>query len=395
VYENFNKEQSSLLSILKNSIIEKSHKRQNSNFTHSEITYIIDQANYHNVIPLVALAFNSEYYEYVPKPLVEKINELNREIVIKNLYLLNELSSLNNLFTSKEIEFLLLKGPAVGAELYKDINLRHFRDLDLLVRKEDIDAALNLLLENGYKYSFNLTDRQEKLYKKSSIYLTDHDNQYTFIHREKMIIVELHWALMPEQYSFFNDTESLFDRKKKIKINDIEFNTLNDEDNILFLSVHGIKHGWSRLYWLCDIVCFLITKKSIDWSNVLIRAKALNCRRQLCIALNVSNIIVPGLLNEKLIGIIKNDNVVEMISGRILENVFNNDPYIELENNNKIFIGSMEHFSDKMRYYFDKLFRPTIYEVEVIVLPKKLSFLYYILRPLRLIKKYLLKIFSY
>ncbi|MGI9533504.1 MAG: nucleotidyltransferase domain-containing protein [Thermodesulfobacteriota bacterium] len=391
---NFTKEQSLFLSILRSVLSENSSINQYENLTSSEFDFIIDQAVHHKVINIVSLAFNRKCFDFLPGEIIDRVNELNREEVIKNMYLTNELSELNKEFNSKKLEFILLKGPALGGELYDDLNLRQIGDLDLLVRKEEMDEAANLLLNRGYNYFFELTDRQRKLYEESSIYLSDHDMHYSFFQTEKKIFVELHWALMPEKYSFSQKTDGLFSRKKIININGNKINTLSDEDLILFLSLHGIKHGWSRLFWICDIVRFLIVKDSIDWGSVIKRAKKLNYSRSLFIALKTTEYIIPGLLKGELLNIIKNDREVNRISKIIRENLFNYDNSLGSKNSNKIFVRSMERYSDKIHFYTDRLFRPTIYEVELIKLPKQLIFIYYFIRPIRLITKYTVKLFS-
>ncbi|MGI9534593.1 MAG: nucleotidyltransferase domain-containing protein [Thermodesulfobacteriota bacterium] len=385
---NFTKEQSVFLSILRSVLSENPNLNQDENLTSSELEFIIDQAVHHRVVNIVSSAFNSKFFANIPEDIINRVNELNREEVIKIMYLTNELTELNKEFNSKEIEYILLKGLALGADLYGDLNLRQIGDLDLLVRKEDIDKAATLLLNRGYNYFFDLTDRQRKIYENSSIYLSDHDMHYSFFHPVKKVSVELHWSLMPEKYSFYQKTKDVFDRKKTINIEGNEINSLSEEDLLLFLSLHGVKHGWLRLFWLCDIARFLKVKDKVDLACVIRRAESLNCSRSLFLALNSSELVIPGQLNEELIGYIKNDKEIYRISKLIRDNLFNIDNKSEKEIRDKVFVSSMERYSDKIRFYSDKIFRPTIYEIELIKLPKQLTFIYYFIRPVRLVAKY-------
>ena len=93
---------------------------------------------------------------------------------------------------------------------------------------------------------------------------------------------------------------------------------------------------------------------------------------------------------------INKDKAVSVLGENVKQNFQKIYDLEKIETYNKtFFLKSMESAVDKLLFISELIFKPTIYEVEVIIFPKELSFLYYILRPLRLIKKYLLKIFSY
>jgi len=321
---------------------------------------------------------------------------MNREIAVGNLIKLKELFNIDRQLKESKINTLVLKGPGLGAEIYGDMSLRPIGDLDILISKENVAEAVKILRNNGYEYSFDLTDKQIEIYKKSPIYLIDHDMHYSFYNPLKSIYLELHWALMPEKYSFSQDINEIFSNAIPVSVNSGRFDVPGDEDLIIYLSIHGAKHYWSRMIWIFDIASFIERKKNINWELVIAKSEELNCRRSLLLSFYLAgdffSVEIPKICGTY----INNDKAVLELGKNVKQNFQKIYDLEKIETHNQtFFLKSMESTSDKLLYIADLLFNPTIYEVEVIVLPKKLSFLYYILRPLRLIKKYLLKIFSY
>ena len=70
---------------------------------------------------------------------------------------------------------------------------------------------------------------------------------------------------MPEKYSFSLDVEEVFENTSLVKAGQGEISTLCDEDNFIYLSLHGAKHFWSRLIWIADVAMFISKKKKINW----------------------------------------------------------------------------------------------------------------------------------
>src|SRR4051794_2286193 len=51
---------------------------------------------------------------------------------------------------TREIRFILLKGPAIAAWLYRGAGFRPYGDCDLLLSPEQMPAAQEMLLEMGF-----------------------------------------------------------------------------------------------------------------------------------------------------------------------------------------------------------------------------------------------------
>ncbi len=153
-------------------------------------------------------------------------------------------------FSCAGIQFIPLKGPILSYRLYDDASYRYFNDLDFLLDVKDIDVAVELLKERGYHPS-NFKWPGEKR-RKNILY--KHNNQYGLYNPDKNILIELHWKLFPVDLINLLKQESLINRSQKsIEFSGRNFRVFDNEFEMLYLIIHGGKHGWRRLKWLVDI----------------------------------------------------------------------------------------------------------------------------------------------
>ncbi len=54
-----------------------------------------------------------------------------------------------DLLAENEIECLVLKGPAIALQVYGELALRAFSDIDILIRQKDFSAVYDLLIQSG------------------------------------------------------------------------------------------------------------------------------------------------------------------------------------------------------------------------------------------------------
>src|SRR5262249_1183254 len=146
------------------------------------------------------------------------------------------------LFEAHGIPAIPFKGPTLAVIAYGDLALRQFADLDILIRKKDLPRAKEVLFAHGYQHK--LTAAQET---------ARYDSRF---HRELMRsddrgMVELHWALTGKHSPFPFDFERLQARLIPVVCGGVTFQSFPPEELLLFLCVHGARHQWERLMWLC------------------------------------------------------------------------------------------------------------------------------------------------
>src|SRR5438067_2363962 len=75
--------------------------------------------------------------DVAPPSLLDPLRARAREIAARNLYATGELHRLLDVLADAGIAAMPWKGPALAAQLYGNLALRPFLDLDVLVRRRD------------------------------------------------------------------------------------------------------------------------------------------------------------------------------------------------------------------------------------------------------------------
>ena len=175
-----------------------------------------------------------------------------------------ELERLLQEFARREVEVLPLKGPALAEMLLGDALMRLCDDLDLLVRREDFARAEGVLYEMGY------IARQEA------------DDYHRKFNRGEML-VELHFAVVSPR-SFVFDLDGVWHRVRQERFRNTPAFAMWQEDMVLFLCLHGLKHGFSRLIWIVDIAYALSTLPRGGFEKLMLTAQRQGLEQALLIA---------------------------------------------------------------------------------------------------------------
>ncbi len=160
-----------------------------------------------------------------------------------NLRQTAELLRLDRLFADAGLSMCVIKGTPLGILAYGDLALRHSRDIDILVDRNDVAAALALLESAGYR-EITKTDAPVALSER----LAGH-KPIEMLHQKSRIALELHWELLTNPHYLANAPI----RTETIQIQGSALNVLATDDLFPYLCAHGAGHAWFRLKWLADI----------------------------------------------------------------------------------------------------------------------------------------------
>ena len=193
--------------------------------------------------------------------------------------LASELEGLLQSFAEQEIDVLPLKGPAMALTLYRDAAMRSCKDLDLLVHRDDYSRAEALLLDRG----FGSKTRDEYHGK--------------FVLGE--LLVELHLEVASPRYFPFN-TQSVWHRSQPHNFRGKPMRVMCDEDLILYLCLHGLKHGFSRLIWILDLARAMNASADLDYKALKEWAKQEGLEPWLLIGGEVVRAMLPQQLPDEM-----------------------------------------------------------------------------------------------
>ncbi len=165
------------------------------------------------------------------KILTDQINKYQRSAIKLGQSLVSYLQSSNSL----GIETIVLKGLWLCEKIYNNPAMRPGGDIDILVRKDKVDACLALLDEQGIgQYWHNLM----------------HDDYFTrhHLHQQRCspdlnVWFEIHWALDHPYTLLTVDYESIFARTQPSALLGAPIHEMALPDLLLSLAIHLVKHA--------------------------------------------------------------------------------------------------------------------------------------------------------
>lgn len=351
--------------------------------------YIKDEINwdeflrlaiFHRVFPIVYGNLIKLEIKGVPQTVLDKLKNRVKRNNVKMMMLTSELSRLTSIFNDRGIDSISAKGPAIGMKLYKDISLRPSKDLDIVVRREDIRKAEKVLLEQGYL----VKGRKEVLADSELEEYMKRDRHFTYFHPKKKVFVELHWNLF---YPTINMTgefefEEFWETRQEVMVAGQSVNVISDENLFRLLLIHGVHHRWFRLRWLHDMV---LMNREHDFLSEEIQEVIRDNELEDFYFQMTS--LIKGLFDEKIAGISTRPSrrarrlealSLEIISRSKLNedlHIFTKAYYIE-----KIYSFELCRGFEGKRAYLKEIISPRIEEVEESKINSHLYPIHFILR---------------
>jgi hypothetical protein len=338
--------------------------------TRIDWNYFFLLARRHAVVPLVY----RQLKHHVPPENLQQFKKHSLENAARNVVLTAELCRLIKLFAEAGIEAIPYKGPILSLFAYDDLALRRFVDLDVIVKKHDVARARDLLLADNYALAKPLTVEQQEL-----LLRTQHNLQFTKDNRR--LIVELHWEVAPHLFATTVQGDTLWQHLFAFDLNGTTVKTLSADDLLFSLCVHGSRHLWERLGWICD-VAELISRRDLNWTALLDRAAKADSERMFLLGLHLAGTLLDARLPPEVKLRCDADKRVEQLAVNIVEHLFNGPEHVPATSREifKYNLGVRKSLSARARYLVHML-RPTDGDIATQSLP---TFAYYLKRPFRL-----------
>lgn len=229
------------------------------------------------------------------------VSELRRDYVhttLRNRNLHRTLAVILAALHDAAIPIMLLKGAALAFAVYDDPGLRPMSDLDLLIRRADVEAAVAALAGVGYRVHMAEPDPlAERLASENELVLVGPEAAYA--------LVELHWNLFDApHYQRVVDANWLWQTALPVTVADQGALILGPEAQILHLCGHMALHHEgaqafgnpaSKLLWLADIAEVIHRYgDGIDWERLLQKAHMFDLVRSVQLGLGRVDALWPG-----------------------------------------------------------------------------------------------------
>ncbi len=353
-------------------------------------TYLMKIALLHRMTPLLYWHLHTICPEVVPLPALDQLRSHFHANARRNLFLTMELLKLLKLFAAQEITAIPFKGPMLASAAYGNLSLRQFRDLDILVRKRDIVRAKAALASLGYRAAIEPPQRQDAEFLQSKYHI--------LISEDGRVRIDLQWRVAGPAFSFPLDTHRFWEHLQLGSLAGTTVLHLSPENTLLLLSVHGCKHHWERLTWICDVAQVIRTHPGMDWGQILDHAANIGVQRMLALGLFLANGLLGTALPDKVWRRILADHAVKALATQVCQCLFretDNPPRLSTK---FVFYHRLrERIQDRMHHhlyylyaYFWIVVTPNVHDRALLPLPACLSSLHYLLRPMRLLWMYAL-----
>ncbi|HEY9072823.1 MAG TPA: nucleotidyltransferase family protein, partial [Desulfobaccales bacterium] len=277
-----------------------------------------------------------------------------------------------------------LKGPVLAKMAYGDLALRQFYDLDILVRPQDMSPVNEALLSAGYSPLDTFTPKQERLHLKRAYELS-------FVH-PKFTELDIHWRF-PDFLGGGLHADTAFGRKVQVNLEGKPVYALAPEDMLLFLCLHGGFEAWPTLSMVSDVARFLQCQETWDWSGLMHRAESLGMRRRLLLGLSLAEELLAAPVPSSITARINADPVLLGPYQQIQEKLLAGSSSATRFGAKNLFqIKIRERLKDKLAFVWVRSAVSQKADWWWLPLPDYLYWLYPIIRPLRLMSQYLIRV---
>lgn len=234
---------------------------------------VLNRSWWHRIRPLAHRHLAAQPAGVVPAAVKEALASQARELRERNERLAKMLDYVAVLFEELSLPMLVFKGPTLATDAYGDLALRECGDLDMLVRKDDFPQVREFLVSHGFECLWD----QEDSGRKRQLFACEF--------RRDGVELDIHWDLAPHWHNYAIDFEQWWAAGNALR-SDLQFaRKLRPEDSLEVLCMHGTRHWWERLRWICDIAELVNSGRIADWDRVEAQACQANCHRSVWLGL--------------------------------------------------------------------------------------------------------------
>jgi hypothetical protein len=270
---------------------------------------VLDLAWYHGVGALLYRNLSTLCSDLVPAESLTRLRQRTQAGALLNRLLAQELVVLCEAFAAHGVPVIPIKGATLAVSAYGDVTLRDFTDMDLLVPEGSIAEAEAVLRALGYEGKDPSSDSGE----------TDHEEgpYHVYIKKGTLFRVDLQSVMAHQHFVFQLDRPEFWRRRTAAPFMNKTVQSLMPEDLLIVLCVHGSKHAWEALKWVCDVAELLRAHDQLDWDRIFSSVSTWRCRRLVYMGLSLAHLVLDAPLPEAVLARLSVDSDVQMLSHRM------------------------------------------------------------------------------
>ena len=236
---------------------------------------LIEQAGHEGLLGLLAARLTAARPSGVPPEAMAELERLRRLSAQRNLRMTGQLVRILEALERHGIETLPVKGPALAQDLYDDPSVRMSGDLDILVRPRAAAAARRLLLANGFEDEGSYSERLlRRGAREGEVHLRRRDGEP---------MVDLHWRLTVGHSAREISADRLLAGARSIRVLGRELRAPGEADQLLLTALHGARHEWRPLELRLAVAVQVARLPAAAWPDLLGAARELGCLRRVLV----------------------------------------------------------------------------------------------------------------
>ncbi len=234
---------------------------------------VLNRSWWHRIRPLTYRHLSAQPAGIVPAAFLEVLGNHASELEQRNRQLMKMQRHVSSLFEHSSLQMLVFKGPTLATDAYGDLRLRECGDLDMLIRPDDFPRVREMLVSSGFTCLWDQVASERKRQLFACEFQRDG------------IELDVHWDLAPRWHNYDVDFDLLWQSGDPAEANCQFVRKLRPEDTIEVLCMHGTRHWWERLRWICDIAELVNSGRITDWNRVEAKAAEARCHRSVWLGL--------------------------------------------------------------------------------------------------------------
>jgi len=348
----------------------------------------------HRVLSLLYLNLHRIASPAIPAPVLVELRGQFMKNAARNLQLAAELVRLLDLFAKSGIPVAPFKGVVLASSVYGDPALRDAGDIDLLVHRNDIVRAADLLVGLGHRPFYPTASAEESAFLSSlqgarrAAYLQYH-GEHHLVREDGLLNVDLHWQVSHRAISRGLDTRTLWSGLTPIELAGRTAHTFSPEHLLLVLCDNGAKDGWARLDRVCDVAELLRRNPNLNWAQILTTARQIGAERILLLGLHLANALLDAPLPNDIRDRLRSKPVVAALAAQIRAQMLDHGGVeagkLSLS---LLHLQLADTLRGRLRYCRMQL-RSNVGEWMLVPLPSRMWFLYSVIRSVRLTGRFL------
>jgi len=245
---------------------------------------VVRLAWWHRIRPLTYRRLRAQPEGIVPDEVLAEFAEHARELAQRNVRLAKGLREVTRCCEASSLRTLIFKGPVLARDAYGDPDLRECGDLDLLVHRDDLPRAMERLKSDGYRSLLGELENKRVQQIGASEFQRDG------------VTFDVHTRLTPWWLSYRIDFDRWWEAGIPLSDGGTHVRKLSPEDTVIVLAIHGTKHWWERLRWVCDIAELVNRGHVTDWDRLEVEAARIGSARTVSLALWLAGDVLAARL---------------------------------------------------------------------------------------------------